>query len=190
MGQTFRRWQLRSVCRGMAVDGRAVEQGWRMKAVWLQQDCRAPNHTSGVEEQQRVPGSASELRSSFLGREGESLWFNWWKWQVRFCLVPAFDIIPFIFIYFLISDCVMFQNPRIGDCCLQIHILFVPFPPMGGKPFDTGLGCYFLSSWMLADCCNKSLRSALIMGVTFWHFCVHPWEHVSRLFCQLWTCMA
>lgn len=70
MGQTFRRWQLRSVCRGMAVDGRAVEQGWRMKAVWLQQDRRASNHTSGAEEQQRVPGSASELRSSFLGREG------------------------------------------------------------------------------------------------------------------------
>lgn len=70
MGQTFRRWQLCSLHRGTAVDGKTGEQGWRMKAVWLQQDHRASNHSSGAEEQQRVPGSASELRSSCLGREG------------------------------------------------------------------------------------------------------------------------
>lgn len=40
--------------------------------------------------------------------------------QVRINLLLAFDIFPFYLFFFLMSDCITFQNPRTGNGCLEI----------------------------------------------------------------------
>lgn len=123
MGQTFRWWQLRSSHRRTAVDGRTVERSDCSKIAG-HPTSKGTRRASGVRH-------SSESQDRCLN-SGPLAWGGWepmvylMKMTVKsdsalFWLLTSFLLFLF---FFLISDCIMLQNPRAGDCCLQIFTVW------------------------------------------------------------------